>query len=68
MKLIRYGQPGLERPAMLADDGTPPDTRTSREPHRYMTLQPGDLVELGIEGLGRQRQRVIAHGKLDSGR
>jgi 2-keto-4-pentenoate hydratase/2-oxohepta-3-ene-1,7-dioic acid hydratase in catechol pathway len=23
-------------------------------------LQPGDVMELGVEGLGRQRQRVIA--------
>jgi 2,4-diketo-3-deoxy-L-fuconate hydrolase len=30
-----------------------------QEPPRY--LAPGDVVELGIEGLGRQRQTVVAY-------
>ena len=29
---------------------------------RFPYLQPGDVVELEIEGLGRQRQDVVAHG------
>jgi 2-keto-4-pentenoate hydratase/2-oxohepta-3-ene-1,7-dioic acid hydratase in catechol pathway len=28
------------------------------KPQRY--LKPGDVVELGVEGLGSQRQQVVA--------
>jgi 2-keto-4-pentenoate hydratase/2-oxohepta-3-ene-1,7-dioic acid hydratase in catechol pathway len=31
-----------------------------RKPPRY--LKPGDVVTLGVAGLGEQRQRVRAHG------
>lgn len=42
MKLLRYGDPGHERPALqLAGAG-----------------RVGDVVELGIDGLGSARQRV----------
>lgn len=34
--------------------GTPPGVGMGRKPPRY--LRPGEVVELGIEGLGRQRQ------------
>jgi len=36
--------------------GTPPGVGMGMNPPRY--LQPGDVVELGIDGLGRQRQVV----------
>jgi 2,4-diketo-3-deoxy-L-fuconate hydrolase len=26
-------------------------------------LKPGDVMELGIEGLGQQRQQTVAYGK-----
>ncbi|ASM74309.1 MULTISPECIES: fumarylacetoacetate hydrolase family protein [Roseobacteraceae] len=38
--------------------GTPPGVGLGMKPPRY--LKAGDVVELGIEGLGRQRQDVVA--------
>ncbi len=38
--------------------GTPPGVGMGKTPPRY--LQAGDVMELGIEGLGRQRQTVVA--------
>lgn len=38
--------------------GTPPGVGMGKKPPRY--LQPGDVMELSIQGLGRQRQRVLA--------
>jgi 2-keto-4-pentenoate hydratase/2-oxohepta-3-ene-1,7-dioic acid hydratase in catechol pathway len=38
--------------------GTPPGVGMGRKPPRY--LKPGDVVELGIDGLGSQRQ-VVAY-------
>lgn len=38
--------------------GTPPGVGMGMKPQRY--LKPGDVVELGIEGLGRQRQVFAA--------
>lgn len=38
--------------------GTPPGVGMGQSPQRY--LRPGDKVELGIEGLGTQRQTAIA--------
>ena len=38
--------------------GTPPGVGMGQKPQQY--LRPGDIVELGIEGLGQQRQDVIA--------
>jgi 2-keto-4-pentenoate hydratase/2-oxohepta-3-ene-1,7-dioic acid hydratase in catechol pathway len=40
--------------------GTPPGVGMGMKPPRY--LAPGDIVELGIEGLGTQRQHVMAEG------
>lgn len=45
-------------PGDVISTGTPPGVGMGMTPPRY--LQPGDVVELGIEGLGRQRQRVVA--------
>jgi 2,4-didehydro-3-deoxy-L-rhamnonate hydrolase len=47
-------------PGDVISTGTPPGVGLGQKPPTY--LKPGDVVELGIEGLGRQRQHVIAHG------
>ena len=126
MKLLRYGPPGLEVPAVQLEDGTRIDVATRdeiRDPQQlgmwlsvngnvvqkgttanmifdvatlvgyvseFMTLlpgdvistgtpagvglgmkpeprylQPGDIVELGIDGLGTQRQRVVSYSERE---
>ena len=45
-------------PGDVISTGTPPGVGLGMKPPRY--LKPGDVVELGIEGLGQQRQDVIA--------
>lgn len=45
-------------PGDVVSTGTPPGVGLGMKPPRY--LKPGDVVELGIAGLGRQRQVVIA--------
>ncbi|MGR3713369.1 MAG: fumarylacetoacetate hydrolase family protein [Shimia sp.] len=40
--------------------GTPPGVGMGMKPQRF--LQAGDVMELGIEGLGKQRQRVMQDG------
>ncbi len=47
-------------PGDVISTGTPPGVGMGKNPPRY--LKAGDVVELGIEGLGRQRQQVIAEG------
>jgi 2-keto-4-pentenoate hydratase/2-oxohepta-3-ene-1,7-dioic acid hydratase in catechol pathway len=47
-------------PGDVIATGTPPGVGMARKPPRY--LQPGDVVTLGVAGLGQQRQRVRAHG------
>jgi 2,4-diketo-3-deoxy-L-fuconate hydrolase len=44
-------------PGDLIDTGTPPGVGMGFRPPRF--LQPGDVVELGIEGLGVQRQQIL---------
>jgi len=44
-------------PGDLIDTGTPPGVGMGQRPPVF--LQAGDLMELGIEGLGRQRQHVV---------
>ncbi len=46
-------------PGDVIATGTPPGVGMGRKPPRY--LKPGDVVTLGITGLGEQRQRVRAH-------
>lgn len=41
--------------------GTPPGVGAGRKPPRF--LAPGDVMTLGVEGLGEQRQDVIAYSK-----
>ena len=45
-------------PGDVISTGTPPGVGMGQKPPRY--LKPGDVVELGIDGLGSQRQDVIA--------
>jgi 2-keto-4-pentenoate hydratase/2-oxohepta-3-ene-1,7-dioic acid hydratase in catechol pathway len=45
-------------PGDVISTGTPPGVGLGQKPPRY--LRAGDVVELGIEGLGRQRQLCIA--------
>jgi 2,4-didehydro-3-deoxy-L-rhamnonate hydrolase len=42
----------------LINTGTPPGVGMGMKPPTY--LREGDLVELGIDGLGQQRQRMVA--------
>ena len=45
-------------PGDLIDTGTPPGVGMGHDPQVW--LAPGDVMELGIDGLGTQRQTVIA--------
>jgi 2-keto-4-pentenoate hydratase/2-oxohepta-3-ene-1,7-dioic acid hydratase in catechol pathway len=45
-------------PGDVISTGTPPGVGLGMKPPRY--LKPGEVVELGIEGLGQQRQEVVA--------
>ena len=45
-------------PGDVISTGTPPGVGMGQKPPQY--LRPGDVVELGIEGLGRQRQDVVS--------
>jgi len=49
----------LLRAGDVITTGTPKGVGLSRKPPRYLT--EGDSVRLGIDGLGIQRQRMIAH-------
>ena len=46
------------QPGDVISTGTPPGVGMGLNPPTY--LKPGDVIELGIEGLGEQRQDVIA--------
>jgi 2,4-diketo-3-deoxy-L-fuconate hydrolase len=46
-------------PGDVISTGTPAGVGLGLKPPTY--LKPGDVIELGIEGLGRQRQDVVAH-------
>ena len=45
----------------LITTGTPPGVGLGRNPPLF--LKPGDVMKLGVDGLGEQRQRVIAYRK-----
>ena len=47
-------------PGDIISTGTPAGVALGMKP-APVYLQPGDLVELGIDGLGRSRQKVVAH-------
>jgi 2,4-diketo-3-deoxy-L-fuconate hydrolase len=44
-------------PGDVITTGTPPGVGLGMKPPQF--LRPGDVMELGIEGLGRQRQKVV---------
>ena len=46
-------------PGDVVNTGTPPGVGMGLDPQVF--LRPGDVMELGIEGLGSQRQQVRAH-------
>ena len=46
-------------PGDVIATGTPAGVGAGCKPPEF--LKPGDVVELGVEGLGRQRQEVIAY-------
>ncbi|MFT5467349.1 MAG: 2,4-diketo-3-deoxy-L-fuconate hydrolase [Verrucomicrobiales bacterium] len=46
-------------PGDVISTGTPPGVGLGFKPPQY--LNPGDVVELGIEGLGEQRQECVAY-------
>jgi 2-keto-4-pentenoate hydratase/2-oxohepta-3-ene-1,7-dioic acid hydratase in catechol pathway len=48
------------QPGDIISTGTPPGVGLGQKPPVY--LRPGQLVRLGIDGLGVQTQRVVAHG------
>ena len=45
-------------PGDVITTGTPPGVGMGKKPPRF--LKPGDRVSLGIEGLGRQTQQIVA--------
>ena len=45
-------------PGDLINTGTPPGVGMGQSPQVW--LQPGDVMELSIDGLGAQRQVVVA--------
>jgi len=46
-------------PGDVITTGTPPGVGQAMKPQRF--LLPGDVVSLGVEGLGEQRQKVVAY-------
>lgn len=46
------------QPGDIISTGTPPGVGMGQKPEVY--LKPGDKIELGIEGLGKQAQTVVA--------
>jgi 2-keto-4-pentenoate hydratase/2-oxohepta-3-ene-1,7-dioic acid hydratase in catechol pathway len=47
------------RPGDVITTGTPPGVGMGKKPPQY--LHPGDVVTLGIKGLGEQRQRIVGY-------
>ena len=48
-------------PGDIITTGTPPGVALGMKPTQAW-LKVGDVVTLGIQGLGQQRQRIVAHG------
>jgi len=46
-------------PGDVISTGTPAGVGLGMKPPQY--LKPGDIVELGIEGLGESRQQVVQY-------
>ncbi len=47
------------QPGDMIPTGTPPGVGLGQKPQVY--LKPGQVMKLGIDGLGEQRQKVVAH-------
>jgi 2,4-diketo-3-deoxy-L-fuconate hydrolase len=45
------------QPGDIISTGTPPGVGLGQKPPVY--LRPGDVIRLGVEGLGEQRQTVV---------
>ncbi len=61
-RLVSYlSQFMILEPGDVITTGTPAGVGMAKQPPRY--LKAGDLVELGVEGLGVQRQRIVAFGR-----
>jgi len=45
-------------PGDVVTTGTPPGVGSARDPREY--LQAGDVMTLEVQGLGKQRQTVVA--------
>jgi 2-keto-4-pentenoate hydratase/2-oxohepta-3-ene-1,7-dioic acid hydratase in catechol pathway len=50
----------LLQPGDIITTGTPPGVGMGKKPDPIW-LKPGDVVTLGIQGLGEQRQRIVAY-------
>jgi len=50
-------------PGDVVITGTPPGVGAGRKPPRF--LVPGDVMTLGVEGLGEQRQTIIAYNNTN---
>jgi 2,4-diketo-3-deoxy-L-fuconate hydrolase len=48
-------------PGDVITTGTPPGVALGMKPPQW--LQPGDVITLGVDGLGEQRQKVVPYGK-----
>jgi 2-keto-4-pentenoate hydratase/2-oxohepta-3-ene-1,7-dioic acid hydratase in catechol pathway len=58
LEVVRYlSQFMVLEPGDLINTGTPPGVGMGHDPQIW--LQPGDVMELGIDGLGTQRQTVV---------
>ena len=56
--LVHYlSQFMILEPGDIINTGTPPGVGMGQKPPRY--LKPGDVMQLEIEGLGRQRQSAV---------
>ncbi|MGD2217609.1 MAG: fumarylacetoacetate hydrolase family protein [Gemmatimonadales bacterium] len=51
-------------PGDVISTGTPAGVGLGLQPPRY--LEPGDVVELGIEGLGTARQRAVTYASVET--
>jgi len=54
---LRLAVPTL-LPGDIITTGTPPGVGTGMKPPKFLNV--GDVVTLGIEGLGEQRQEIVA--------
>lgn len=62
-EIVRYlSQFMVLEPGDLINTGTPPGVGLGQQPPEF--LRAGDVMELSIHGLGRQRQRVVAAREL----